>query len=58
MGNKAKTCCICGKKFWGWGNNPYPIKDDGECCDECNKQVIAARLLRIIRKEKETKVII
>ena len=54
MGNKAKTCCICGKKFWGWGNNPYPIKDDGECCDECNKQVVAALLLRIIRKEKET----
>ena len=43
--NQTKTCCICGKKFEGWGNNPYPVKDSGECCDECNwDKVIPARL--------------
>lgn len=42
---EEKTCCICGKKFTGWGNDPWPVKKEGECCDECNNsQVLAARL--------------
>ena len=36
-------CCICGKRFKGYGNNPDPIKKEGLCCDECNKEVIKAR---------------
>ncbi len=40
-----KVCCICGKRFYGYGNNPEPEKSDGYCCDECNsKYVIPARL--------------
>ena len=39
------TCCICGKKAEGFGNNPQPIKDKGRCCDACNAEVvIPARL--------------
>ena len=39
------TCCICGKLIKGqYGNNPQPLKEDGKCCDECNKEVIKARL--------------
>lgn len=40
------TCCICGDTISGqWGNNPWPIKPEGKCCDECNwQQVILARL--------------
>ena len=39
-----KTCCICGKEFRGWGNDPYPVKDEGDCCDECNyRYVLPAR---------------
>ena len=42
---KIKVCCICKKQFEGWGNNPAPIKQEGECCDECNwKYVVPARL--------------
>ena len=38
-------CCICGKEIIGFGNNPWPIKDSGCCCDECNSTVvIQARL--------------
>ena len=40
-------CCICGKRFIGYGNNPEPVKsfEEGVCCDECNKNVvIPARL--------------
>jgi len=48
MGNeekKAKTCCICGRSFVGWGNNPWPVKEDGECCDKCNmSKVLPARI--------------
>ena len=49
-------CCICGKKFVGYGNNPYPVvdNDDARCCDECNSTyVIMARLARLYEKDKE-----
>lgn len=43
--SETKICCICGKEFKGWGNNPWPVKEDGVCCDECNQnEVIPARL--------------
>lgn len=44
----CKTCCICSKKFYGWGNNPAPVKASGECCDDCNRnKVIPARLAQL-----------
>lgn len=48
-------CCICGKSFTGYGNNPYPVnKGKGRrCCDACNfKYVIPERLAEIYREEK------
>ena len=37
-------CCICGRKFEGYGNNAEPVKE-GLCCDSCNwRVVIPARL--------------
>lgn len=57
--NKKFTCCICGKEFEGWGNNPdgaldhetlKPINFDSEhvCCDDCNRhEVIPGRLIMI-----------
>lgn len=40
----AWKCCICGRKFTGWGNNAQPVKD-GKCCDTCNfTKVIPARI--------------
>lgn len=48
MSNEKKKCCICGKEFQGWGNNPWPVKEDGECCDACNQlKVIPARLRQV-----------
>lgn len=35
------TCCICGKSFRGLGNDPWPLKASGECCDACYAQNIA-----------------
>jgi hypothetical protein len=37
-------CCLCKKKSVGFGNNPAPIKNKGQCCDSCNmRKVIPAR---------------
>ena len=50
MNNQEKVCCICGKKFTGWGNNPYPVVKDenARCCDECNgEKVLPARLAQM-----------
>tara|TARA_R100000388_G_scaffold91212_1_gene73117 strand:+ start:786 stop:947 length:162 start_codon:yes stop_codon:yes gene_type:complete len=47
--NKIKICVICKEEFTGWGNNPAPIKDEGECCDTCdNEKVIPARMEGLI----------
>ena len=37
-------CEICGGKFDGFGNNPWPVKDHGRCCDKCNEVVILERI--------------
>ena len=45
---EANVCCICGKEFEGYGNNPAPYKNTGVCCDECNaRYVIPARIERL-----------
>lgn len=41
------TCCLCGRVFRGYGNNPWPLSHDidDRCCDGCNdSKVIPARL--------------
>lgn len=40
------TYCLCGTVHEGYGNNPYPLKEDGECCPDCNLKVISARVKR------------
>lgn len=50
MGNHV--CCICGKSFYGWGNDPYPVvmDEDKVCCDDCDKSaVLSARIVEIYR---------
>lgn len=56
-----QECCICGKEFSGYGNNPYPIAKRGQCCDECNFDVVLpARLAgnsrRVAQKDSLTDV--
>ena len=40
--NKTYTCCICGRKFHGYGNNPQPVSQNPKerCCDACNRAVV------------------
>lgn len=54
--DKVKKCCICGKEFTGFGNNPEPVKHDGECCNECNMQyVIPERIAALAESLHENK---
>ena len=42
-------CVICEEYFTGWGNNPDPIKNYGDCCNACNtNKVIPERMRQII----------
>lgn len=56
---KIKTCCVCKKKFTGFGNNPWPLfteSDDDVCCDACNMRfVIPARIERIAYASRQSK---
>lgn len=55
MNNQENVCCICGKRFTGWGNNPWPVieDEDARCCDACNdEKVVPARLAMMFNKEK------
>jgi len=51
MTKEGYICCLCFKHILGWGNkrqfgnNPQPLESGGkECCDDCNKKVIYARI--------------
>ena len=45
-------CCLCGKRFKGYGNNPDPVKKEGLCCDECNEKIVIP-----VREEQIRKII-
>lgn len=46
-------CCICGRTYSGYGNNPRPVKDFGECCDACNEQYVIPVRIREVMRQKE-----
>ena len=44
-------CCICGKEFEGYGNNPDPIVpfESGEtCCNDCNANVVIPKRIELL----------
>lgn len=66
----SNVCCICGKMFIGWGNNPagaareledgtvelMDFSAEARCCDVCNiMHVIPGRIYRAHMQEKEDK---
>ena len=56
MGNSTElrkyTCVICSKVCSGFGNNPFPIKNSGECCNTCNAIKVIPERISLYRKEK------
>ena len=61
MAKARKTierCCICRKQLIGedrYGNNPWPARERGRCCNACNDMyVIPLRIAQFnARREKE-----
>ena len=47
-----EDCVLCGEVINGYGNNPYPLAEEGECCDKCNNEVIYARLEEMVNDVK------
>lgn len=46
---KRFKCVLCNQTTYGWGNNPYPLAEEGICCDTCNGCVIEERIKRQMR---------
>lgn len=40
MKRNINTCCICGRVIEGYGYNPYPVREEGQCCRRCNYEVV------------------
>lgn len=51
---KIEICVLCGQPIIGYGNNPWPLAEEGRCCDECNELVIMARIGNLIKKKEES----
>lgn len=50
----VEKCCICGKELEDCGSTPYPIAEEGKCCDECNLEfVLPARKLQNTKPYKD-----
>ena len=49
----TKKCCICGREFLEFGNNPYPYMEKGECCNRCNYDYVIPCRLHLISLPKD-----
>jgi len=36
MEDNTQNCVICHQSFQGRGHNPFPIEEEGRCCEGCN----------------------
>ena len=50
-----EVCCICNAPITSYGNNPYPIKDKGVCCDNCNIYIVIPKRMEMLVERKEKK---
>jgi hypothetical protein len=41
-------CVICDKMITddAFGNNPFPVKEDGRCCSKCNTETVVPARVR------------
>lgn len=44
----GEICVLCGGVIEGYGNNPYPLAEEGRCCDLCNMLVVEERIKRAL----------
>ena len=53
---KELKCCICGRKFIGYGNNPRPVKWKGRCCDYCDSRYVIPARIELFYEERRREV--
>lgn len=53
MSETKFTCCICGKEVKEYGNDPWPIKEEGRCCSYCNWTVDLKERTRLSKLNRE-----
>ena len=42
---ESKECVLCNGDAGEYGNNPWPLSDEGVCCDSCNNDVVFTRII-------------
>ena len=50
MKTSTTKCVICSQAFTGFGNNPYPVKKNGLCCQDCNFKFVIPQRISLIKK--------
>ncbi len=55
MTEEKLICCICGKEIKDdvFGNNPYPIKNEGVCCQQCNLNKVIPARIGLIKEQRK-----
>ena len=43
------TCCFCRETFRGYGNNPWPVLEEGKACDTCSRRIVCTARLQAMR---------
>jgi len=46
-----QVCVLCGDQIQGHGNNPSPVAEIGECCNQCNGEKVLPARLQILLQE-------
>jgi len=50
---KKSLCVMCNAPIIDYGNNPWPLAEDGRCCDNCNiTKVVPARINMTINMKR------
>ena len=42
----SEKCILCGGSIGEWGNNPYPLAEEGECCSTCDTERVVPERIR------------
>lgn len=50
--DREYDCVLCGKHFTGWGNDPWPVAEDGRCCDKCNMEKVLPARINLMKSHK------
>ena len=50
--SKEGKCCFCGKEYTNYGNDPWPVKTKGRCCDKCNYEIVVKERFKRYQEER------